>query len=242
MSPRYSPAQVSHDHKLFYGHLASGRIWSTSPTSPPSIMLRCSRAPRRPLRSVEYPIGSLHHNFLRPYGPDLCRNVYPYNAHVLVTSSYDATLRPVDGLTGECQVAVDDASNEGARRRNTAPVQQLCIVLWSSAALSASAPILRAPCPGYCQASPTPNRGRVIVESIVGSLAIGERGHVCGLSYPAVVDGFELNLIHGRLHRRHRRYSVALVWSLYKSTSVLVGERHPLYASFAVLGKASQDC
>lgn len=69
--------------------------------------------------------------------------VCPHNPHLLLTGSYDATVRLFDSRTGECEIVMGDASNQGGSGRNSAPVEQVLMFPSGTAALSASGPILR---------------------------------------------------------------------------------------------------
>lgn len=64
------------------------------------------------------------------------------NPHLILTGSYDATMRLFDSRTGECEMVMGDASGT-AGARNTAPVEQVLMFPSGTVALSAAGPILR---------------------------------------------------------------------------------------------------
>ena len=64
------------------------------------------------------------------------------NPHLILTGSYDATVRLFDARTGECEMVMGDMSGAPSTR-NTAPVEQVLMFPSGTAALSAAGPILR---------------------------------------------------------------------------------------------------
>lgn len=62
------------------------------------------------------------------------------NPHLILTGSYDATMRIFDTRTGDCEMLMG-GSGTGA---NSAPVEQVLMFPSGTVALSASGPILRA--------------------------------------------------------------------------------------------------
>ena len=66
--------------------------------------------------------------------------VCPHNPYLVVTDSYDATIRLFDSRITECEMAMGDASNRSGSR-NTAPVEQVLAFPSGTAALLASGPI-----------------------------------------------------------------------------------------------------
>ena len=64
------------------------------------------------------------------------------NPHLVLTGSYDATVRLFDSRTGDCEMVMGDATGE-AGVRNTAPVEQVLMFPSGTVVLSAAGPILR---------------------------------------------------------------------------------------------------
>ena len=65
------------------------------------------------------------------------------NPHLVLTGSYDATVRLYDTRTGECEMLMGGPSGEGGGQ-NTAPVEQVLMFPSGTIALSTAGPILRA--------------------------------------------------------------------------------------------------
>lgn len=62
------------------------------------------------------------------------------NPHLILTGSYDATMRMFDTRTGECEMTMGGSGKE----INSAPVEQVLMFPSGTVALAASGPILRA--------------------------------------------------------------------------------------------------
>lgn len=61
--------------------------------------------------------------------------------HLILTGSYDATVRLFDTRTGECEMVM--GGSYGDEARNTAPVEQVLMFPSGTAVLSSAGPILR---------------------------------------------------------------------------------------------------
>ena len=68
--------------------------------------------------------------------------VAPSNPNLVLTGSYDTTVRLFDARTGECEMVMGGPSSEGGAR-NTSPVEQVLMFPSGTVALSSSGPILR---------------------------------------------------------------------------------------------------
>lgn len=68
--------------------------------------------------------------------------VAPTNPNLVLTGSYDATVRLFDARTGECEMVMGGSSSEGGTQ-NTAPVEQVLMFPSGTVALSSAGPILR---------------------------------------------------------------------------------------------------
>lgn len=68
--------------------------------------------------------------------------VAPTNPHLILTGSYDATVRLFDARTGASEMVMG-GSEGGGGTRNTAPVEQVLMFPSGTVALSSSGPILR---------------------------------------------------------------------------------------------------
>ena len=68
--------------------------------------------------------------------------VAPTNPNLILTGSYDATVRLFDARTGTCEMVMGGSSSEGGAR-NTAPVEQVLMFPSGTVALSTAGPILR---------------------------------------------------------------------------------------------------
>ena len=64
------------------------------------------------------------------------------NSNLILTGSYDATVRLFDARTGECEMVMGGSSGEGGGK-NTAPVEQVLMFPSGTVALSSAGPILR---------------------------------------------------------------------------------------------------
>ena len=68
--------------------------------------------------------------------------VAPSNPNLILTGSYDATVRLFDTRTGACEMVMGGPSGEGGGR-NTTPVEQVLMFPSGTVALSSAGPILR---------------------------------------------------------------------------------------------------
>ena len=67
--------------------------------------------------------------------------ISPNNPNLILTGSYDATVRLLDARTGECEMVMGGSSADGAK--NAAPVEQVLMFPSGTVALSTAGPILR---------------------------------------------------------------------------------------------------